>query len=69
MMTRIRPGVTPTQIQEEAKKAMEPVFAKTKFSKPVYEKAARRWSKPAAASSRTRSGMAVHDDGSYSRGR
>jgi Xaa-Pro aminopeptidase len=42
VMQRIRPGVTPAQIQEEAKVAMQPVFARTKFSKVIYEQAARR---------------------------
>ncbi len=37
VLSRIRPGVTATQIHDEAKKAMEPVFARTKFSKPMYE--------------------------------
>ena len=35
VLSRIRPGVTATQIHDEAKKAMEPVFARTKFSKPI----------------------------------
>ena len=37
VLSRIRPGVTSAQIHDEAKKAMEPVFARTKFSKPIYE--------------------------------
>ena len=41
------------QIQDEAKKAMEPVFARTKFSKPIYERRRARWSRPAAGCSRT----------------
>jgi len=41
-MQRIRPGVTPAQIQEDAKAAMEPVFARTKFSKSIYEQAAHK---------------------------
>ena len=35
VMQRIRPGVTPAQIREEAKVAMQPVFTRTKFSKPA----------------------------------
>jgi hypothetical protein len=41
VMSRIRPGVTPMQIRQEAATAMEAIFARTKFSKPAYEKAAR----------------------------
>jgi len=45
VMTRIRPGATTRQIMDEAKAAMEPIFAKTKFSKPeatIRPKTARR---------------------------
>ena len=42
VMARIRPGVSAKQIQDEAKIAMELVFARTQFSKPIYEKAARK---------------------------
>ena len=31
VLARIRPSVTPAQIMDEARKAMEPVFARTKF--------------------------------------
>ncbi|HYV04540.1 MAG TPA: aminopeptidase P N-terminal domain-containing protein, partial [Blastocatellia bacterium] len=36
----IRPGITTKEILEQARRAMEPVFQRTKFSKPVYEQAA-----------------------------
>jgi Xaa-Pro aminopeptidase len=55
VLQRIRPGVTPRQIVDEAKVAMEPIFAKTKFSKPIYEKAARDLVEGAAVCSRIRS--------------
>src|SRR5262245_62610621 len=42
VLSRIRPGVAPSQIQEDARRAMDAVFARTKFSKPIYEQAARR---------------------------
>jgi len=64
LLTRIRPGVLPAQILEEAAAEMAPVIEATRFSKPVYEQAARRTltfrghlSHPV--------GMAVHDVGSY----
>ena len=68
VMTRIRPGVTATQIHDEAKKAMEPVFARTKFSKPVYEKAARTLVENGGGVFSHTVGMAVHDVGGYRNG-
>jgi Xaa-Pro aminopeptidase len=68
VVTRIRPGVTATQIHEEAKKAMEPVFARTKFSKPIYEKAARQLVEGGGGVFSHTVGMAVHDVGSYRSG-
>src|SRR5258708_31303157 len=46
VMRRIRPGGTARQIMDEAKAAMEPVFAKAKVSKPEYEHAARTLGEP-----------------------
>src|SRR6266516_1480871 len=68
ILKRIRPGVTAQAIQEEAKAAMEPVFAKTQFSKPIYEKAARNLVERGGGVFSHPVGMAVHDDGNYSRG-
>src|SRR5262245_25636492 len=65
VMTRIRPGVTSRQIMDEAKAAMEPVFARTKFSKPVYEKAARTLVETGGGVFSHTVGMAVHDVGRY----
>jgi Xaa-Pro aminopeptidase len=64
-MTRIRPGVTTRQILEEARAAMEPVFARTKFSKPAYEQAARTLVKTGGGVFSHTVGMAVHDVGGY----
>src|SRR4029077_5642393 len=52
----------------EAKQAMEPVFQRTKFSKPVYEKAARELVDRGGGVFSHAVGMAVHDDGNYSFG-
>jgi Xaa-Pro aminopeptidase len=68
VLARIRPGVTATQIHDEAKKAMEPVFARTKFSKPIYEAAARRLVEQGGGVFSHTVGMAVHDVGSYRNG-
>jgi Xaa-Pro aminopeptidase len=68
VMQRIRPGVTPAQIREEAKAAMPPVFARTKFSKPIYEQAAHRLVDTGGGIFSHPVGMAVHDDGDYVNG-
>jgi Xaa-Pro aminopeptidase len=68
VMKRIRPGVTPQQIMEEARTAMEPVFARTKFSKPDYEKAAHRLVATGGGVFSHPVGLTVHDDGDYQPG-
>ncbi len=68
IMKRIRPGVAPRAIQAEAKAAMEEIFRTTKFSKPIYEKAAHRLVDSGGGVFSHPVGMAVHDDGSYARG-
>jgi Xaa-Pro aminopeptidase len=68
ILKRIRPGVTPAQIMEEAKAAMEKVFAATTFSKPVYERAARKLVSTGGGVFSHPVGMTVHDDGSYEEG-
>ena len=65
VMTRIRPGVTSRQILDEARKAMEPVFARTTFSKPTFEKAARTLVETGGGVFSHTVGMAVHDVGRY----
>jgi Xaa-Pro aminopeptidase len=67
VLARIRPGVTPRQIMDEAKVGMEPVFSKAKFSKPIYEKAARTLVERGGGVFSHPVGMAVHDDGEYTR--
>ncbi len=66
VMTRIKPGVTPRQIMDEARTAMETVFARTKFSKPSFEKAARTLVESGGGVFSHTVGMAVHDVGRYS---
>jgi Xaa-Pro aminopeptidase len=68
VMKRIRPGVTPRAIQQEAKAAMEDVFRRTRFSKPIYERAAHRLVDTGGGVFSHPVGMAVHDDGGYARG-
>lgn len=65
IIARIRPGVTARQIMDEAKAAMQPVFARTKFSKPAYEQAARLLVNQGGGVFSHPVGMAVHDDGEY----
>jgi Xaa-Pro aminopeptidase len=65
VLSRIRPGVTSAQIHDEAKKAMAPVLARTTFSKPIYEKAARTLVESGGGVFSHTVGMAVHDVGSY----
>ena len=68
VLARLRPGVTPLAIRAEAKAAMEEVFQRTKFSKPGYEQAARKLVDGGGGVFSHPVGMAVHDDGDYSRG-
>ena len=68
IIKRIRPGVTAKQIMDEAKVAMEPVFARTKFSKPSYERAARELVERGGGVFSHPVGLAVHDDGPYNDG-
>jgi Xaa-Pro aminopeptidase len=68
IMKRVRPGVTPRAIQQEAQAAMEEVFHRTRFSKPIYERAARRLVETGGGVFSHPVGMTVHDDGDYSRG-
>ena len=64
LLSRIRPGVLARQIMEEAAEEMEKVIEQTRFSKPVYEQAARQMLKSRGHLSHG-VGMAVHDAGNY----
>jgi Xaa-Pro aminopeptidase len=52
-------------VMAEARDAMDSVFARTKFSKPVYEAAARKLVETGGGVFSHPVGMAVHDDGGY----
>jgi Xaa-Pro aminopeptidase len=65
VLPRIRPGVTTDAILAEARAAMEPVLARTRFSKPDYEKAARKMLETSGGVFSHPVGMAVHDVGAY----
>ncbi len=67
ILERIKPGLTPRAIQEDARSAMEAVFRRTIFSKPIYERAAHRLVDTGSGVFSHPVGMAVHDDGNYSR--
>ena len=67
VMKRIRPGVTPQAIMDEAKLAMAEVFRRTKFSKPIYEQAAHKLVDTGGGIFSHPVGMAVHDVGNYSK--
>ena len=68
ILARIRPGATPRAIQDEVKTALEPALARTKFSKPAYEAAARKLLETGGGVFSHPVGMAVHDDGDYTDG-
>jgi Xaa-Pro aminopeptidase len=68
VLKRIRPGVTADQVLAEAKDAMAPVLARTTFSKPAYEKAARKMLETSGGVLSHPVGMTVHDVGTYKRG-
>jgi Xaa-Pro aminopeptidase len=65
VLARVRPGVTSDAILAEAQRAMEPVLAGTRFSKPEYEKAARTMVETGGGVFSHTVGMAVHDVGGY----
>jgi Xaa-Pro aminopeptidase len=68
VMERIAPGAMPAQVLQDAKTAMEPVFARTKFSKPIYEQAAHKLVDTGGGIFSHPVGMTVHDDGDYQPG-
>jgi len=67
-MKRIRPGVSVDAILAELRDAMAPVLAGWRFSKPVYEAAARKLLETGGGTFSHPVGLAVHDDGPYRNG-
>lgn len=65
LIERIRPGVTPEAILEEAAEAMEVWFTENPFSNPRYEAAARDMVEKGSGAFSHLVGMAVHDVGTY----
>jgi Xaa-Pro aminopeptidase len=72
ILKAIRPGVTASTIMQEAAQEMDRVLARTHFSKPAYETAARAFvesykeqAKDPRAALGHWVGMATHDDGPY----
>jgi Xaa-Pro aminopeptidase len=65
LIKRIRPGVTTDHILEEAETAMASHFRKHRFSKDIYEAAAREMVENGRGAFSHLVGMAVHDVGQY----
>jgi Xaa-Pro aminopeptidase len=70
ILKAIRPGLTAQAVKQEAVKEMQQLLATTKFSKPIYEKAAQQFVTAYAASAKNPRaglghwvGMATHDVG------
>jgi Xaa-Pro aminopeptidase len=69
----IRPGLTAQQVKREALTKIDPLLERTRFSKPVYEAAARRFVEDFRRSAENPAsglghwtGMAAHDPGAWS---
>ena len=63
IISRIRPGVSSQQVLEEARVAMDAVFARWSFVKPEHEQAAREMVRTGGGVFSHPVGMAVHDVG------
>jgi Xaa-Pro aminopeptidase len=68
ILAAVRPGVAKSEVMEKAADAMDRIAAATRFSKPVYEKAARDFAREYRASARRGGlghgvGMSTHDVG------
>lgn len=63
IIARIRPGVSSQQVMEEARAAMDPVFARWTFTRPEHEQAAREMVRTGGGVFSHPVGLAVHDAG------
>jgi Xaa-Pro aminopeptidase len=75
ILNNIKPGLTAQAIKQSAAKEMKQILARSKFSKPTYEKAAREFVESHERSSQNANsmlghwvGMATHDVGGYDGG-
>lgn len=68
VLKSIRPGITTNEIYDQARVAIAPVLARMKWSKPVYEQAARKMVETGGGTLSHPVGLAVHDDGRYNLG-
>jgi len=68
ILRQLRPGATVEGILRAARAEMDPVLARTRFSKPIYEDAARKLVTTGGGGLSHPVGMAVHDDGPYQTG-
>src|SRR5262245_9733551 len=65
VLARIRPGITGPDLLAEAREAMAPVLARSRFTKPAYEAAARKLVETGGGVLSPPVGLAGHDDGAY----
>jgi Xaa-Pro aminopeptidase len=65
VLARIRPGLTTDAILAEARAAMEPILARTRFSKPAHEAAVRKMLETGGGVFSHPVGLSVHDVGGY----
>jgi Xaa-Pro aminopeptidase len=65
VLKQLKPGAMVNDILLAAKAEMEPALARTRFSKPVYQEAARKLLDTSGGALSHPVGLAVHDDGPY----
>jgi Xaa-Pro aminopeptidase len=68
VLRRIKPDLTVESILQDVRAEMEPMLARTRFSKPIYEEAARKLVTTSGGAFSHPVGMAVHDVGPYNQG-
>lgn len=68
VLSKLKPGATNKEILDAARQEMEPIYQNTRFSKPVYQKAARVLLDTGGGVLSHPVGLTVHDDGPYNKG-